>query len=234
MNRKSKLLILLLLLLGLALAYAWGNWPRRQHVSPSQPVGEAVRPADAQSPGQQPAERVPLELLEPPAAPEKPVTRNIFAPLFTPAKAVTRADRVTSRQARQKPPRRQPTAPVVAAPAARPVFQGLLQHAEGAKAFLEVAGEVFVVGPGERFGKAQEYRLLELDAGGLRIAGAENNGIIFLPIEEQPVSVTGRSGSGESFRARERQVAAPAVEGRTSAGPAASERMVPADESVEE
>jgi hypothetical protein len=232
MNRKSKLLILLLLLLGLALAYAWGNWPRRQHVSPSQPVGKAVRPADAPPPGQQPAERVPLELLEPPEAPEKPVTRNIFAPLFTPAKAVTRTDRAPSRQARQKPPRRQPAAPAVTVP--RPVFLGLLQHAEGAKAFLEVAGEVFVVGPGERFGKAREYQLLELDAGGLRIAGAESNGSIFLPIEEQPVSVTGRSGSGASFRARERQVAAPAVEERTSAGPAASERMVPADESVEE
>jgi hypothetical protein len=106
----------------------------------------------------------------------------------------------------------------------RPKFLGLLRHAEGAKAFLDVAGEVFVVGLGERFGKAREFRLLEMDDSGLRITGTENNGIIFLPIKEQLVSVTGRSGSGESFRARERQ----------AAGPAALERKVPANENVDE
>ena len=145
MNTSVKTLIGLLLLLAVALVYAFINWPRQARVTS---VPDSGIPAGVSAkPGPLPPVADVSQVAQVPEENETLVSRNIFTPLFRLPVQTSLPD------IQETQPERASVLPVAIPPSRpMPVFLGKLRHAGQQKVFLSVAGEVYVVAPGDSFG----------------------------------------------------------------------------------
>ncbi len=219
MTRSVKILIVFLSMLAVALVYAYINWPRQARV--------ASRPATA------PRAVVPSETADMPAtngvALQEPeggqddspvVIRNIFAPLFSvparPARPAIKTpvpppDTVGSIEPPPPPPR------------PRPFFVGMLRYEGRQRVFFSFAGEVYVVGPGDRFGPDNKFRLLKVSPQSLTVQHDDDVDSFEIAAEEQPISILSAPGASyqepqapmEAFVPSEPETTVPSEPGTT-------------------
>jgi hypothetical protein len=199
MNSSVKVLSVLAGLLAVALVYAYIQWPRQSRVAmEARPVSRTVSlPAKIDSSSKSDA----LRGREEQKSDAGGGTHNIFAPLFAPPVRVRKPAPVNTKPSHTAIRAVQPPVP---AARPRPIFLGLLRHEGGQKAFLSVSGEVFVVGPGDRFGPDNSYRLLDISPQRLTVKDDREETSQQIAIEEPPVSVVASPGrpagtSGKSF-----------------------------------
>lgn len=212
MNRKPLILAVLLLILALSLGYSFIMTPRQNKVPPLA-KGEFRRTATAAkgaAEGTSGLLRLDTALLDMRPEPFPGVKRNLFRstsppPLAPPPKVVT--------EATPQPVIPPPT--VVAPPIVQPVetparalarftFLGYLQRGEARSIFLSSAGEIFVVHPGDRFGRRREFQVMTLSATQMVIRqGDDPRDIVVQLVEQAPLtsattSAVGRKGGSES------------------------------------
>lgn len=195
MNKSVKVLLVLSGLLVLALYYAYVNWPRQSRVPRKEP--SMSRPAATIEPRLQKATETP-EVAGEKKEPAVVVSHNIFAPLFPPPAPPKKPPKTITPAKSGGRPSPGPVGdmvPPLPPPRPRPVFLGALSYEGGQKVFLSVAGEVYVLAPGERFGPGNAYRLLEISSQSLTIKHDEEEASQQIPIEEKPISMVTVPGS---------------------------------------
>lgn len=189
MNTSVKTLIGFLLLLTVALVYAFIHWPRQARVTsvPDSGISAGV----SARPGALPSVADVSQEARTQDENEALVSRNIFAPLFRPPVQASVPD-IQENQMESAPVL---PAEILPPPRPIPIFLGKLRHAGQVKVFLSVAGEVYVVGPGDTFGPDSAYRLIEISSQNLTIKHNEDKDNFQIDAAEQPISVLSSSGT---------------------------------------